>query len=490
VQNSAPVFAVRGLDMVFSSTVFLFMFLPSVLILYYLIPERHVKNALLILASIVFYAFGEPFVVFLMLISILCNYGLGLMMQKETLRKTSLIVSVIWNLGLLGVYKYAGFFVSILNSIPFVNLPVPEIPLPIGISFFTFQAMSYVIDVYRGDIKIQKNFFRLLLYITFFPQLIAGPIVKYKDIENQLAERKFNPGQTAHGIRRFICGLSKKLLIADTVSIVADNIFSLEKSELICPLAWLGAVCYTLQIYFDFSGYSDMAIGLGQMFGFEFKENFNYPYISSSMTDFWRRWHISVSTWFKEYLYFPLGGNRKGKTRTVMNKWIVFFFTGLWHGANWTFVIWGLLNGGFLMLESYEIIPVKKMQKNSFLKILSHVYTMLAVVLCFTIFRASDLSQGVHFWQTMFGFGIADEYHQKIGMSLFLKEFNYLFIITVIFAVILSMPVKDWISGCFKSEKAKSGLQMISYLGSLGLLFLCLLYLSAGTYSPFIYLNF
>ncbi len=476
--------------MVFSSTVFLFLFLPVVLALYYLIPERHVKNALLILASVIFYAFGEPFVVFLMLISILCNYGLGLMMQKEKLKKISLVISIIWNLGLLAVYKYAGFFVSILNVLPFVNLPVPEIPLPIGISFFTFQAMSYVIDVYRGDIQIQKNFFRLLLYITFFPQLIAGPIVKYKDIEEQLAVRKFRPEQTAHGIKRFIYGLSKKLLIADTVSIAADHVFGLEKSELICPLAWLGAVCYTLQIYFDFSGYSDMAIGLGQMFGFEFKENFNYPYISANMTEFWRRWHISVSTWFKEYLYFPLGGNRKGKGRTVINKWIVFFFTGLWHGANWTFVIWGLLNGGFLMLESYDIIPVKKMQKNIFLKIISHGYTMLAVILCFTIFRASDLSQGLHFWRTMFGFGTADEYYQKIGISLFLKEFHSLFVITMIFAVILSMPVKNKLAGCFKSEKAKSGLQVISYLGSLGLLFLCLLYLSAGTYSPFIYLNF
>ena len=476
--------------MVFSSTVFLFIFLPAVLLLYYLIPEQHIKNALLIIASIVFYAFGEPFVVFLMLISILCNYGLGLMMQKENLKKLSLILAIVWNLGLLGIYKYAGFFVSILNALPFVNLPVPEIPLPIGISFFTFQAMSYVIDVYRGDIKIQKNFFRLLLYITFFPQLIAGPIVKYKDIEDQLAVRKFNPEQTAHGIKRFIYGLSKKLLIADTVSIAADHVFALEKSELICSLAWLGAICYTLQIYFDFSGYSDMAIGLGQMFGFEFKENFNYPYISSSMTDFWRRWHISVSTWFKEYLYFPLGGNRKGKTRTVINKWIVFFFTGLWHGANWTFVIWGVLNGGFLMLESYEIIPVRKMQKHNFLKILSHIYTMLAVVLCFTIFRAENLNQGLHFWRTMFGFGIADEYHQAVGAGLFLKEFNSLFIITLIFAVLLSMPVKNKIAGYCKSEKAKSGLQVISYLGSMGLLFLCLLYLSSGTYSPFIYLNF
>ncbi len=476
--------------MVFSSTVFLFLFLPAVAVLYYLIPERHVKNILLMIASILFYAYGEPFVVFLMLISIVCNYLLGLLMQKEKLRKFSLILSLIWNLGLLGVYKYAGFFVRMLNVLPFVEFPVPEIPLPIGISFFTFQAMSYVIDVYRGNIQIQKNLFYLVLYITFFPQLIAGPIVKYKDIEQQLAYRPFRAEQTAHGIKRFIYGLSKKLLIADIVSIPVEHIFSLQREELTCALAWMGAICYTLQIYFDFSGYSDMAIGLGEIFGFTFRENFNYPYSSGSMTEFWRKWHISVSTWFKEYLYFPLGGNRKGKVRTVINKWIVFFFTGLWHGANWTFVIWGLLNGGFLMLESYEIIPVKKMQKSRFGKCLGHIYTILAVIFCFTIFRAENLQQGMHFWRTMAGFGIADEMHRKIGLSLFLKECNSLFLITMLIAIIFSVPVKNRIAGYFRTEKAKTLLQGVSYVGSLGLLFLCLLYLSSGTYSPFIYLNF
>lgn len=478
--------------MVFSSSVFLFIFLPVVLGLYYIIPEKHVKNAILILVSLLFYAFGEPFVVFLMIISIMINYILGLLMQKNQLQKMILIISVIWNLGLLGIYKYAGFFVEILNSIPFVNFTVPQIALPIGISFFTFQAMSYVIDLYRKEIPVQKNFFQLLLYITFFPQLIAGPIVKYKDIILQLDKRPVNTEQIAQGIRRFIFGLSKKLLIADIVSIPVDNIFSLENQELTCLLAWLGAICYTIQIYFDFSGYSDMAIGLGHMFGFSFKENFNYPYSSANMTEFWRKWHISVSTWFKEYLYFPLGGNRKGKVRTVVNKWIVFFFTGLWHGANWTFIIWGLLNGGFLMLEGMNIIPIKKMQKNLFLKIISHVYTLAIVILCFTIFRAEHVTQGLHFWRTMFGFGIADNVHQKIGMSLFFKELNPLFLVTMLIAIIFSMPVKNWIIQALQiaNSKIKIFAQASSYIISLGLLFICLLYLSSGTYSPFIYLNF
>lgn len=480
--------------MVFSSTVFLFIFLPVVFGLYCLIPERHVRNGLLIAASLIFYAFGEPFVVFLMVLSILVNYLLGLMMNgKKAARTAALWLSVIWNLGLLGVYKYAGFFTELVNLLPFADLPVPQIPLPIGISFFTFQAMSYVIDVYRGDICVQKNPFRLLLYITLFPQLIAGPIVKYKDVESQLAYRPMNAQQIAQGIRRFILGLAKKLLIADTIAAAADHVFALEASELTLPLAWLGAICYTLQIYFDFSGYSDMAIGLGGMFGFTFRENFNYPYCSASITEFWRRWHISVSTWFKEYLYIPLGGNRKGRGRTIFNKWAVFFCTGLWHGAAGTFVLWGLLNGALMMAESLLGIGRKGAEKaHPFLRGFGRIYTILMVVLCFTIFRAEDIGQGLHFWRTMFGFGIADGVHERIGMSMFWQEFNPLMILTLALAVILSQPLLPRLRR--KTEAAGTGVrtavQVFTYLGTLGLLALCLLALSAGTYSPFIYLNF
>ncbi len=476
--------------MVFSSSVFLFVFLPIVFGLYCILPERHIRNGLLIVASLVFYAFGEPVVVFLMVLSIFCNYLFGLMMSgKEVIRKTGLWLSVIWNLGLLGVFKYAGFLSETWNALPFPDVPVPEIPLPIGISFFTFQAMSYVIDAYRRDIAVQKNPARLLLYITLFPQLIAGPIVKYKDIEAQLAQRTLTLEKIAQGIRRFIIGLSKKLLIADTVSVVADAAFSTSDDVLICPMAWLGAICYTLQIYFDFSGYSDMAIGLGRMFGFTFKENFNAPYCAASITEFWRRWHISVSTWFKEYLYFPLGGNRKGKGHTILNKWIVFFCTGLWHGAALTFVVWGLLNGGLLMLEEFGIIPVKKMQKSPILRFVSHLYTMVAVVLCFTVFRADSMGQALHFWRTMFGFGSADVVQWQISLSLFLEQLTPLFLVTVIVAVFFSFPVKSLLEQKLPSDSAQT-VQIISYVVSVGLLVLCLLYLSAGTYSPFIYLNF
>lgn len=478
--------------MVFSSSVFLFLFLPAVFGLYCLIPERHFRNALLIAASLAFYAFGEPFVVFLMLLSILCNYLLGLMMTKSSagIRRAGLVLAVVWNLGLLGVFKYAGFLAELLCRVPGITVPVPQIPLPIGISFFTFQAMSYVIDAYRGEIQVQKNPFRLLLYITLFPQLIAGPIVKYKDIEQQLAERPMNPVQTAEGIRRFIFGLAKKMLIADTVSQVANLAFSLDSRELTCPLAWLGAICYTMQIYFDFSGYSDMAIGLGQMFGFTFRENFNYPYCSASVTEFWRRWHISVSTWFKEYLYIPLGGNRKGKSRTLLNKWIVFFCTGLWHGAAVTFVVWGLLNGALLMLEGFGIIPVKRMEKNAALRFVSRLYTMLMVVLCFTVFRAESMGQAWEFYRSMFGCSEAGVQAQMVSGSIFLMQMTPAFLITICIALVAAMPVKPWLVKKLADHPAKPAAEVLSYVLSVGLLALCMMQLAAGAYSPFIYLNF
>ncbi len=479
--------------MVFSSTVFLFIFLPVVFGLYCLLPNRHLRNGLLILASLAFYAFGEPFVVFLMLLSILWNYLFGLLMNKGTLvRRIALISAIVVNLGMLGIFKYAGFFAETLNLLPLVEIPVPQIALPIGISFFTFQAMSYVIDVYRGDISIQKNPLKLTLYIVCFPQLIAGPIVKYKDIEAQLTERPMDPVQVSQGIRRFICGLAKKILIADTISVAADAVFGMENDQLILPLAWMAAICYTLQIYFDFSGYSDMAIGLGHMFGFTFKENFDYPYISASITEFWRRWHISVSTWFKEYLYIPLGGNRKGKARTILNKWIVFFFTGLWHGAAATFVVWGLINGALLMLESCGVIPVNKMKKHPVLRLLSHVYTLAAVVCCFTIFRADSLAQGFHFLKTMFIGGGLSSAQNAVSMSLFWQQCTPLLLVTFAAAIVFSMPVKNAVQKYIR--QSSSGIritaEIVSYALSIGLFLLCMLYLSAGTYSPFIYLNF
>ncbi len=327
--------------MVFSSLVFLCIFFPVIFCLHSIVPSIRVRNILLILASLFFYAFGEPVYVILMVISAFLNYLCAALMGK-TNRKAVLIAAVVINIGILCAFKYTGFFITTINSVLHLNINVPQITLPIGISFFTFQALSYVIDVYRGQVEIQRKFSKVLLYISFFPQLIAGPIVKYRDIALEIDSRSVDLKETALGLRRFICGLAKKILIANTMAVAADHVFGQGFDSLNIIGAWIGAVAYTMQIYFDFSGYSDMAIGLGRMFGFHFKENFGHPYGSLTIKEFWRRWHISLSSWFKEYVYIPLGGNRRGKIRTGINKMIVFFLTGLWHGANWTFVVWGL----------------------------------------------------------------------------------------------------------------------------------------------------
>lgn len=312
--------------MVFSSLVFLCIFLPTVFLLYTLVPSLKFRNGLLIVASLIFYAYGEPVYVLLMIFSSLLNYICARLVANENAkRKLVLVLAVVINLGILAVFKYSGFFVESLNSVTGLAIPVPQIDLPIGISFFTFQALSYVIDVYRKTVDAQKNYLYVLLYITFFPQLIAGPIVKYRDISEQIVDREQTAEKIADGMRRFICGLAKKVLIANTMGQTADIIFNAGNDYLSVVTAWLGALAYLFQIYYDFSGYSDMAIGLGKMFGFDFKENFNYPYGAVSVKDFWRKWHISLSTWFKEYLYIPLGGNRKGRMRAVLNRLIVFF---------------------------------------------------------------------------------------------------------------------------------------------------------------------
>ena len=334
--------------MVFSSVIFLCLFLPIVLGGYYLLPKREAKNLWLIASSLLFYAFSGLWYVLLLLFSVFCNYLAGLFVSG---RKGVLYVAVAVNLGVLGVFKYLTFLVRTVDQLPGVAITVPSIVLPVGISFFTFQGLSYVIDVYRNERLKSTRFRDVLLYIALFPQLVAGPIVRYEDVADEIKSRRHTLEQLANGLRRFIIGLSKKLLIADVCGSVVTLIYSAESSALDSRTAWLAAVCYLIQIYFDFSGYSDMAIGLGLCFGFDFKENFNYPYISASIQEFWRRWHISLSTWFREYLYIPLGGNRKGKAKTYRNKLIVFFCTGLWHGANWTFIVWGLWHGFFIVAE-------------------------------------------------------------------------------------------------------------------------------------------
>ena len=482
--------------MVFSSLTFLCIFLPVILILDRILPGVRTKNVLLLIASIVFYAYGEPVCVFIMLGSCILNYlwalfiGKCLDKDKLVLAKVIVALSVIQNLAVLGVYKYADFAISQINLIPGVSIKPTGIVMPIGISFFTFQAMSYVIDVYRRDCTVQKNPFSVMLYVSFFPQLVAGPIVKYHDIELEISTRKETPEETAKGIRRFICGLAKKVFIANYVAVIADKLFGADPSQIGALSAWVGAIAYMLQIYFDFSAYSDMAVGLGLMFGFHFKENFNYPYISTSIREFWRRWHISLSTWFKEYLYIPLGGNRKGKVRTVINKFIVFLATGIWHGANWTFIFWGIYHGVFQMIEEFVRSLTGKGKKDPdakpglIAKGLGHIYAVLVVMVGFVFFRADTLTQGFFWVKQMFAgpFMSTPEITAANG-TLLLPLMTPLAIFVLTAGVILSAPVKE------KLQKY-SILDKISWVVTPLLLILCIMNLAGGTYNPFIYFRF
>ena len=464
--------------MVFSSMVFLCIFLPVVFLLHLLLPGIRAKNGMLLLASLAFYAYGEPVYVILMIASAFVNYLSALLIGKNPAgKKAVMAVNVILNLGVLVLFKYTGFLAESVNTIFGTAIPVPSIRLPIGISFFTFQAMSYVIDVYRGVTGAQKNFGKVLLYISFFPQLIAGPIVKYHDIAQEIENRTQTVDGVTDGIRRFVVGLSKKVLISNTVGLVADTLFAADVSGLNAAAAWIGAVSYMLQIYFDFSGYSDMAIGLGEMFGFHFKENFNYPYISGSIREFWRRWHMSLSGWFQEYLYIPLGGSRKGKIRTVINKFIVFLCTGIWHGANVTFLFWGLYHGCFLMLE--EIVPAIREQGGKVKSLFQHVYTLLVVLIGFVFFRADSMHQGAAWIKTMFtGFG-----SNTAAMSLALEQLTPLYLVTAAVGIVACCPVKMLV-------KKGRAYEAVTAAGSLALLLLCMLSLASGTYNPFIYFRF
>lgn len=464
--------------MVFSSMVFLCVFLPAAFCLHLLLPGMRAKNFLLVVASLVFYAYGEPIYVILLVASSAGNYILArLTGECPKIRKLTMTLAVVINLGLLVIFKYSGFLVETFNSITGAGIPVPQVRMPIGISFFTFQALSYVIDVYRGDASVQKNFGKVLLYISFFPQLIAGPIVKYHDVEAEINNRKQTPEEIGKGIRRFIAGLSKKILIANTMGLVADNLFGAAATGITGPGAWLGAVSYMLQIYFDFSGYSDMALGLGMMFGFHFHENFDYPYISASIREFWRRWHMSLSGWFKEYLYIPLGGNRRGKFRTVVNKMIVFVCTGIWHGASFNFLFWGIYHGFFLMLEEY--IPFIGKKGGKLKSFFQHVYALLVVCVGFVFFRADTMKQGCFWIREMF----TDFGWKASAMSLTLQQLTPVYLVTLAAALVAAVPVNSML----KKYKWYEG---FTYVLSLAGFALCVLSLAGGTYNPFIYFRF
>lgn len=456
--------------------------------LYFVTKNRYVRNGVLLVASIFFYAWGEPKYVFLMLFSIIANYLFGMWIvaaDGKRGRQLALTCCILVNLGLLGYFKYFNFLVDTANY-GFLMLAggrwriePRNIALPIGISFYTFQALSYVVDVYRGDIKVQRNVFNLALYISFFPQLIAGPIVKYHDVCGQIESRSCTLEKNAYGIKRFTYGLAKKMLLANTFAASVDAMMGMPLERLGTVSVWMMALLYSLQIYFDFSGYSDMAIGLGKMFGFDFMENFNYPYLSASVKEFWRRWHISLSTWFKEYLYIPLGGSRRGKARTYENLLIVFFATGIWHGAGANFVIWGLYHGFFLILERAFLGRI--LEKNPF-KILNHIYTMLVVLLGWVLFRAESISDALLLYRHMFSWQT-----EIYPLGLFINA-------KVLFLLICAVLGCGILQRLFPRMKARlyneTEITAPDILIMIVLVFLCTMYLVNNTYNPFIYFRF
>lgn len=466
--------------MVFSSTIFLCVYLPLVLLGYYICPKKG-KNLFLLIVSLIFYAWGEPKYVFLMIFSILVNYVFGLLMDKHRENKKRLklllVISVIIDLGLLSVFKYTDFIITNINSVFGAGFDLLNIALPIGISFYTFQAMSYTIDVYRDDVRVQRNLIDFGMYITMFPQLIAGPIVRYSDVQDQLAVRNVTTADFSEGIMRFVVGLGKKVLLANQMGAVWTQIYALG-GDISALMAWTGAAAYTFQIYFDFSGYSDMAIGLGRMFGFKFPENFRYPYESVSITDFWRRWHITLSTWFKEYLYIPLGGNRRGLARQALNLLIVWTLTGFWHGAGWNFVMWGLYYFAILFIE--KLFLLKALDKLP--RLLRHAYALLLIVIGWVIFASDDVSVMLPYLGSMFGANGA-----LGGMDVYtLLTRAALMVICCVAST--ELPRRLFVTAAGKMNE-KAAFTVKSVL-TLALLALSVVFLIGDSYNPFLYFRF
>ncbi len=466
--------------MLFSSIPFLYYFLPCVLILYFVVPKC-LKNTVLLLSSLVFYAWGEPKYVLLMAVSITLGYVFGLLIEiwrGTKLSKLFLILSIVTSLGLLGYFKYADFFIANFNAATGFSVPLLKIALPIGISFYTFQILSYTVDVYRGEVKAQRNYISLAVYVALFPQLIAGPIVRYSDIAAQLESRTHSFSNVALGTRRFILGLAKKVLIANALGELCD-IFK-ESNDKSVLFFWLYAIAFTLHIYFDFSGYSDMAIGLGKIFGFDFLENFDYPYISGSITEFWRRWHMSLGSWFRDYVYIPLGGNRVSKARWFLNIFIVWMLTGFWHGAAWNFIVWGLFFAILLIIEKLWLLkPLKKS------KVLSHIYVMFFVIISFVIFNAADMKEAFSYIGGMFGAGgipfISEEW------LYYLRSYGVVLIVAIIGATPL---VKKLVLSVKKKSTGEKIMNIAEPIMLVALLLVITAYLVDGSFNPFLYFRF
>lgn len=467
--------------MLFSSLIFIFVFLPITVAIYYLVPKNRMKirNLWLLLVSLVFYSWGEPVYVFLMIYSAAFNYFMALQIDaaksKKRSAKGTLVFTLVINLFILGFFKYWGFLVGTFNTITGLNVDNLELALPIGISFYTFQALSYIFDVYKGKVKVQKDPLKVALYLAFFPQLIAGPIVNYADIEKQFDGRKCSFEKFGQGAERFILGLGKKVILANNLGAMFTAVCALPDEKMSWLTSWIGIIGYALQIYFDFSGYSDMAIGLARMFGFELKENFNYPYIATSITEFWRRWHISLSSWFREYLYIPLGGNRCSKYRHMMNILIVWSLTGLWHGANWNFVAWGAYYGLLLILEKY--ILNRYIEK--WPQWIRHIYTMLIVVVGWVFFSITDTTEMFRYLGTMFGcggMGVAD------SITLYYLRSNAILLITSIIAC-TPLPIGEF-------KRIKRDTPIVGIIALLAVFIVSVSYLVFGSYNPFLYFRF
>ena len=481
--------------MVFSSLVFIFLFLVGILTVYYIVPKC-LKNTVILLGSLLFYAWGEPSYIIVMIISTLIDYLAGLMIWKfggnKHIRRICLILSLVMNLSLLAIFKYSGFFAENLNAIAGEKLididkvfflgikDLPVNTLPIGISFFTFQSMSYTIDMYRGEIEVQKNPISFAAFVTLFPQLVAGPIVRYSDISAELVHRTINFDKIYEGVVRFITGMGKKVLIANSVGAVWDTVLADVRAgtPVSAAAAWLGMIAYTLQIYFDFSGYSDMAIGLGKMMGFNFPENFNYPYLSKSVAEFWRRWHITLGAWFRSYVYIPLGGNRKGLGRTVLNLAIVWLLTGIWHGADWTFIIWGSLYGVFIILERLFLGKVLEKLPGP----ISWLYTMLLVMFGWVLFASPDLASAGAYFGALFGSsGVVFD----SGATYLLINYGAVLVLGVFAAT------DAWKVIVERTEKrAPTLVHTLMPICKTGVFLLCVAYLVDATYNPFLYFNF
>ena len=465
--------------MVFSSFTFLFIFLPLVLLTYFLAKKRQYRNIVLLVFSLIFYAWGEPVYVLLMLLSIIVNYFIALKIERRKKgKKKWMIMDVIFNLGIIGFFKYGNFMIQNINSIFHSNIGEMNLALPIGISFYTFQVLSYVIDVYRKTVPAQKSMVNLGMYVTLFPQLIAGPIVRYETVAEEIENRKENFNEVVEGLKRFFIGLGKKVLIANQMALIADTIYGGDLEVTGTIALWLAAISYTLQIYFDFSGYSDMAIGLGRMIGFHFLENFNYPYIAKSITDFWRRWHISLSTWFRDYVYIPLGGNRVNKLKWLRNILVVWLLTGLWHGASWNFILWGVYYGVILIIE--KVFLGKLIEKLP--KVLQHIYALFFIIIGWVIFRVEDFSQMGIVLQKMFVWqasGIVD------NIILNFDIFSSLPYILV--GIIGSIPL---LANIREKRRETTTYQVASSIWSFGVFILSICFLLVATYNPFIYFRF